>query len=373
MEMGDSACEQCQAGKYSGHVAAILPTRCKQCANDSSSESGSSSIMDCICSAGYFGLPGGECTRCIQGSFCVGGDQMLDCPINSWSEAGAEAVTKCSCNMGYTGPDGGNCLACSPGSIKSHAGFASCDFCCVGKYTEESAGTHCTECPLHAIAPEGSSAKEACLCNAGYSGQDGACIACNQGWHKQDIGSRMCMECQPGTFASISGATSCEACPITNMTSLVHSTSALNCFCSGDLVLSGSLKDGVCVSREVMVEAVEITKLVDVERIVYVNVTKEVPTIIYVPWEIHRLSQLQQNHTTWGNRLCLRVGMWGGAVLRFCVYPCTYIYVYSDTYMYVYVFVDIMHTCVCQDSIILLLTISHQLTVFTITASSISP
>jgi len=311
MEMGDSGCEQCQAGKYSGSVAAISPTQCKQCANHSSSEPGSSSITDCMCSAGYFGLRGGECTRCIQGSFCIGGDQMLDCPLNSWSEEGAEIVTKCSCNMGYTGPDGGNCVACSPGSIKSHAGFASCNFCDVGKYTEVSAGTHCAECPLHTIAPEGSSAQAACMCNAGYSdqdgGEDGACMPCNQGWHKQEIGSRICTECPAGTFASIIGATSCEACPITNMTSLVHSTSALDCFCAGDLTLSGSLNDGVCVSREVIVEAVEIIKLVDIERIVYVNVTKVVPTTVYVPWEIHRFSQLKQNHTTWGNRLCVRV------------------------------------------------------------------
>ena len=251
--------------------------------------------------------------------------------------------------MGYTGPDGGNCVACSPGSIKLHAGFASCDFCDLGKYTEVSAGTHCAVCPLHSIAPEGSSAKAACMCNAGYSdqdgGEDGACMPCNQGWHKQEIGSRICIECQPGTFSSISGATSCEACPIINMTSLVHSTSAFDCFCAGGLTLSGSLNEGVCVSREVIVKAVEIIQVVDAERIVYVNFTKEVPTIIYVPWEIHRLSQLKQNRTTWDNRLCVHVCV-GGVIAFYCVF----MHMYSDTYMYVFVFVHIMHTCTCQDS-----------------------
>jgi len=114
------------------------------------------------------------------------------------------------------------------------------------------------------------------------------------------------------------------------------------------LTLSGSLNDGVCVSREVIVEAVEIIKLVDIERIVYVNVTKVVPTTVYVPWEIHRFSQLKQNHTTWGNRLCVRVRIFFfGCVI---VYPCTYVYMYSDTCMYVLMFVHSMHICTCQDS-----------------------
>ena len=54
------------------------------------------------------------------------------------------------------------------------------------------------------------------------------------------------------------------------MTSPPQSTSSSACLCAAGLALEGSLDNGVCVSRE---------KFVEVEKIVYVNVTRQVPVV----------------------------------------------------------------------------------------------
>jgi len=71
-------------------------------------------------------------------------------------------------------------------------------------------------CPIHSTAPLESTSITACVCDAGYTGENGAtCMACGTGKFKTAIGSGVCTECNEGTFSTAVAAISdvCAPCP----------------------------------------------------------------------------------------------------------------------------------------------------------------
>ena len=76
----------------------------------------------------------------------------------------------------------------------------------------------CEACPNHTHSEEGSTAIADCVCNAGYTGLDGAeCSACPAGTFKSFNGSSACLACATGKVSPAIGATSeqtCNVCPV---------------------------------------------------------------------------------------------------------------------------------------------------------------
>ncbi len=61
----------------------------------------------------------------------------------------------------------------------------------------------CTACPAFSSSPEGASNFRDCICDAGYTGQDGGpCVACAAGTYKNATGNASCLECVPNTHAA---------------------------------------------------------------------------------------------------------------------------------------------------------------------------
>ena len=75
IQMNDSACEACPAGK-------ITPT-------DTSA--------NCYCQAGTYAADNGTCIECEAGGYCESGGLRIACPENSWSSAGAKTRSDCVC------------------------------------------------------------------------------------------------------------------------------------------------------------------------------------------------------------------------------------------------------------------------------------
>lgn len=138
----------------------------------------------------------------------IGSAACTDCPASSLSlSTGATAKSDCICNTGQTGPNGGPCSACAQNFYKSVPGSASC-----------------SACPLNSYSPASSTAKTACLCDAGYEttldagSEIAACAACPTGKYKAvpglASGCRLCesdLASSTGVFDSASPYCVCGA------------------------------------------------------------------------------------------------------------------------------------------------------------------
>ena len=159
----------CPAGKYSSapdhtvcNAAAVIPSYFAfQCSRDSDcnypncrtvgSNSGCWSPgfwgggwLGSKCWQGGNAWSAGVChspVRCIDGCY--------DCPIHSGSIMGSNRMIDCKCNPGATGGDGRGCSLCVAGKYKTMTGSA-----------------QCIDCTLNSNSPVGTTAADACLCNA---------------------------------------------------------------------------------------------------------------------------------------------------------------------------------------------------------------
>ena len=115
-------------------------------------------------------------TTCGPGKYSASGTNCLDCPAGSHSESGSTVVTDCKCTAGMGGPDGGTCSLCVAGKHKALAGSTACVDCEVGTYSASVGATQsstCVTCPTNADSSLGSSVSTACTCNSGSTGPDG--------------------------------------------------------------------------------------------------------------------------------------------------------------------------------------------------------
>ena len=155
------------------------------------------------------------------------------------------------------------CMECQAGSYSNSSATAECSPCAAGKFINSSAATACLKCPANTDSSPGSTD---CGCIRGFSGPDGG----------------PCTLCSSGTYKDVDGDSLCLACPaICPANSPLGSTNITTCGCS---------------SAQMIEVPVEVEKIVYVNKTVTVEVIKvvEVP----VPWEIHRMSQL---NASWGN------------------------------------------------------------------------
>jgi len=264
-DVGSQSCDQCPQGTYGNTTHA---TACISCPDQNQdSPRGSNSSLDCKCRDGYNGPNGGTCVACAAGKYWVYGnlegmcmncargkyhneealvgDLCYDCPPNSntTSEA-SDAITACTCSAGFTGADGSACVACPAGTYKSDLGSGSCILCGANTYSEELNATTqstCRACDANAQSLAGSSAAEACTCNAGWTGPDGgSCAECIAGKYKPTRGPYSCFSCQPGKYSEATGASeesTCIDCKA-NSHSVEGASAAHDCTCNSGYTLA---------------------------------------------------------------------------------------------------------------------------------------
>ena len=90
-------------------------------------------------------------------------------------------------------------------------------------------------CRAHTFSLNRSFRLRDCVCNAGFSGSDGAqCIACVPGSYKPSNGSSNCVSCDRGSYSSAEGATVCSLCP-QNSDAPAQSARKEDCKCNAGL------------------------------------------------------------------------------------------------------------------------------------------
>jgi len=184
----------------------------------------------------------GSCTLCDEGKYSesIGASDeatCLSCPGNSTSDAGSGSMAGCECVLGYFGPSNTECGACEAGTYQDERGHASCNKCDAGTYSDAIAATssgQCMACPADSDSPSGSVVKEACVCNAGFPGQNGGpCTACVAGTYTAARGPGVCTKCEAGKYSSRVGSPGehfCLSCP-SNSQSLPGSSDIDQCAC----------------------------------------------------------------------------------------------------------------------------------------------
>ena len=247
-------CMRCMPGTYKNATGS---TPCAVCPANSNSSEGSTSNTACQCNPGFTGFNGGTCTQCDAGKFKIGtgeavctncssgqysttigatSDVCQGCQVNSNSPSSSDEHTDCICNAGFTGADGGHCPECAAGKFKNETGDSACTECLQGQYSTVIAATSdvCQGCQVDSISPSSSDEHTDCICNAGFTGDDGGnCSECAAGKFKYEIGDNPCTECLEGQYSTAISATSdvCQGCQA-NSNSPSSSDEHTDCICN---------------------------------------------------------------------------------------------------------------------------------------------
>jgi hypothetical protein len=232
-------------------------------------------VEHCLCDPGFYPLHG-ACSMCRVGHFkhTLANEPCASCTHNTFaSELGATACTSCSesspyssatpseggvrcqCNAGYTQTEPGLvtpvCSPCPANTFQPGAGTTSCEYChasarspeasvtplaclcnagffddneheckaCAGGTYKEAAVSdiedtgQCSKCTMHSSSPAQRGKDTDCVCNAGFSGEDGGpCVACPQGKFKAGNGSDACEDCPLHTYSANPASTVCSSC-----------------------------------------------------------------------------------------------------------------------------------------------------------------
>ena len=275
-EKGQSSCKACStnsvsaAGSDDCECVPGYSAHCEGCA------SGALLNGTCeLCLTGYYKSDTGNepCTACDSGrvtlnpsstylencTVCFGfttetmtGRICSSCPANSLANAGAADISACQCDAGYTGlitQAGDSCVECEAGKYKSSLGSAACSACPLGMIgianaslrdtvanscaqcpidTYSSSLTVCTDCPQHTVAPVQSGDASACVCDVGYTLNNGNCEVCVAGYVKAVTGNQACDICGAGTYELDNV---CVSCP-NNTNSAAGSFVITSCVCN---------------------------------------------------------------------------------------------------------------------------------------------
>ena len=205
----------------------------------------------------FLSFPGDCCDTCctlVTGTACASAANAVGatsdatctaCEQGTISPSGSTSVSSCvgTCPAGFTGP-AGNCVECVSNTYKSESGSTACTPCgenyvsgsgqatckCVAGFTR--IDCVCTVCPANSASPEGSVAKEACVCVLGYTPGGSGWVKCAAG--KYGAGAGSCSSCPAATFSTTEGATSDATCGKCdgNANSPIASSVATACRCN---------------------------------------------------------------------------------------------------------------------------------------------
>jgi hypothetical protein len=322
-----SHCTNCVAGKYNDRVAMDHIDNCLVCPAGQTSLAGAS-VCRTACVAGKY-VVGAGCTDCEAGKYSVNLDSpscagclpgtysttvratsasvCLMCPSNTFSSGNASACAACQanalsvagsagqeycyCKPGYAHAAGSyTCRICDQGTWNSQLGRSACSNCSVGLYSLNYGATgnetclpcvlgqwspegsaNCNLCPVNSRAPVSSGLLSSCVCDAGYTGANGAtCTACPAGQYKTVTGSSacivcavgkasstvgasaesVCIDCAAGTYASAAGASACVPCPagaFSDATGANSSNTCVPCPAGAFSGVAGASSTSACV------------------------------------------------------------------------------------------------------------------------------
>jgi hypothetical protein len=233
---GPESCSACAPGSFSSALAASTRSQCTACPSFTGSLAASTSVLDCVCIAGYAGEAGKggagggnpnvscipcpvgsykqengmqACTLCGLGTFstAVGATHVDLCtPCHSkgatTTALGASHPDNCTCSRGYTGA-GSNCTACGANLLKTTLGSSGC-----------------SACRAFSTSPPASGFAADCRCIDGYLDLNASCaLNCGPGQYiisssEQTGGkaSQRCGTCPPSTFQPLVGAPNSSSC-----------------------------------------------------------------------------------------------------------------------------------------------------------------
>ena len=194
--VGSGPCVACPANTYKSLTDLV----CQLCPLDSVSLEGSTSIASCTCQADFVKVPvSGQCIpfelRTVASSPTgFAGTRILNCQPGQTSPAGCTSLADCVCAPVFS-LVAGACEPCAADSYKATAGDAAC-----------------ASCDANERSLSGSTAKDECLCDAGFTGT--GCTACAQHTYKTHVGNASCVACPGNTSQAlgISGAIKQVAC-----------------------------------------------------------------------------------------------------------------------------------------------------------------
>jgi len=240
-EKGQTSCEECAVGKYGDTNGNRHCSECPQ--NSRSLSAGSVAVTDCKCLTGYTADSDGEaCSACPNGEYksVTGTSTCSLCPAGTSSEQGSSALVDCMCLAGYGGTShGAVCEVCGEDTYKVGVGIGACTSCPVNSYSDSGSGrfddcrcktleemNDARECSQtqcrpgqYASSTETVEGVDVVTCTACAKGgfQPSAnfatgCPLCLPGTYSEGTGARICEPCKPGTYAGGFESTSCNPC-----------------------------------------------------------------------------------------------------------------------------------------------------------------
>jgi len=100
----------------------VWSSDCSFCPINSTSESASTSINNCICPANYAISKDGACT-CDSNFYKFvdsnGTSQCITCPINTVSEIDSKSISECNCKPGFLRTSNGICEPCQANTYRA--------------------------------------------------------------------------------------------------------------------------------------------------------------------------------------------------------------------------------------------------------------
>ena len=171
-------CKKCAKGSYKDELG---PRRCTKCeTNMVTTETGSTSINDCVCAEGYR-HSSQTCVPCEANYYkdVSGNVNCTVCPPNTGTDGVQNAQKKADC-------------VCDPGFFKD--GDA-CVECPKNTYKEYSSDDRCQSCPLSTSTngKTGRTSLDDCKCDTGYFLSNKRCERCDE------VIADCCAECELGT------------------------------------------------------------------------------------------------------------------------------------------------------------------------------
>jgi len=171
------------------------------------------------------------------------------CSIGSSAPSDSTNAMDCRCNPGLTGPDGSLCIECVAGKYKSVSGDVACTDCAEGEYSAVvgADANVCQKCPPNSRSQSGTSERNGCLCDVGFSLADGQiCTECPVGSYKDVIGNSACVVCLTGSNGE-SGASRCVLPENTHIVKVTNDYRAI--FRSSDTAAAALLATAIAQDR----------------------------------------------------------------------------------------------------------------------------
>jgi len=239
-------CTQCAANTYNPDIAADSENSCRPCSANASSFAGSTDHTQCLCAAGYAGVPGAQCEACVAGKFrsdmtqyicsqcrvdsynaqlhMVSAQSCISCPTNTSTggEYGSGSIFHCVCNAGYSAsldPAAWKCTECGTGRFQPTRNSSSCDVCETGKYSTATGAVSSTTCQT-----------------------------CSDGSYTESVASLACTVCPTGTWQDLRAGDAktrpCTSCPSNSNSSVTGSTAVEQCVCMPGYAISMTHQPG---------------------------------------------------------------------------------------------------------------------------------